>query len=215
MKLFFLFFLAMQISVLPALAGNSAAHPKIIALGDSLTAGYGLPPGEGFVAKLQKTISDLGISVEIVDAGVAGDTASQGLARLDWAVPNDAKAVLLELGANDALRGLDPSETEKALEAILTRLREREIPVLLMGMKAPPNLGSDYQQRFDGIFPRLAEKFEVSFYPFFLEGVAGNPSLNQDDGMHPNANGVDEIISRLQPFFVKWLKSNNIVNIAE
>jgi acyl-CoA thioesterase-1 len=177
-----------------------AADPvKIVALGDSLTAGYGLPVADAFPAKLQAALKAKGITVTIANAGVSGDTASGGLERLDWSVPVDASAVIVELGANDALRGIDPKLTEKALDAILTKLEARHLPVLLAGMKAPPNMGADYTKAFDAIYPALAAKHAVIFYPFFLDGVAAGRALNQGDGMHPNAAGVDVIVARMLP----------------
>jgi acyl-CoA thioesterase-1 len=181
----------------PAVA--SAKAVKIVALGDSLTAGLGLPAQEAFPAKLQAALKAKGIDATVVNAGVSGDTASGGLDRLDWSVPDDADAVIVELGANDALRGLDPALTQKALTTILDKLAARHIPVLLAGMKAPRNLGSDHTGKFDAIFPALAANHPVVFYPFFLEGVAGDPHLNQGDGMHPTAAGVDVIVKSILP----------------
>jgi len=177
-----------------------AADPvKIVALGDSLTAGYGLPVADAFPAKLRAALTAKGIAATIANAGVSGDTASGGLERIDWSVPVDASAVIVELGANDALRGIDPKLTEKALDAILTKLEARHLPVLLAGMKAPPNMGADYTKAFDAIYPALAAKHAVIFYPFFLDGVAAGRALNQGDGMHPNAAGVDVIVARMLP----------------
>jgi acyl-CoA thioesterase-1 len=173
---------------------NAAKPVKIVALGDSLTAGLGLPVQEAFPAKLQAALKAKGIEATVVNAGVSGDTTSGGLDRLGWSVPDDTDAVVVELGANDALRGLDPDITRKALNAILDKLAARHIPVLLAGMKAPRNLGSDYTGKFDAIYPALAANHPVVFYPFFLEGVAGDSHLNQGDGMHPTAAGVDVIV---------------------
>lgn len=172
---------------------------RIVALGDSLTAGLGLPVDQAFPAKLAAALKAKGIAVTIANAGVSGDTATGGLARLDWSVPVGTEAVILELGANDALRGIDPNLTKTALEAILKKLQERRIPVLLAGMKAPFNLGSEYVVAFDVIYPALASTHGVVFYPFFLEGVATDPKLNQGDGLHPNAAGVDVIVARILP----------------
>jgi len=172
---------------------------KIVALGDSLTAGYGLPVADAFPTKLQAALKAKGVDATVANAGVSGDTASGGLERVDWSVPDGTDAVILELGANDALRGLDPNLTEKALDAILTKLDQRHIPVLLAGMMAPPNMGADYAKRFDAIYPRLAAKHPVIVYPFFLDGVAGDSKLNQGDGMHPLAAGVDIIVARIMP----------------
>ena len=177
-----------------------AAEPlKIVALGDSLTAGYGLPGNAAFPAQLQRAIRAKGHDVMIVNAGVSGDTTTGGLGRLAWSVPEDTDGVILELGANDALRGVDPQVTKATLEKILDRLMERKIPVLLAGMQAPRNMGPEYVKAFDAIFPALASKHKVVFYPFFLDGVAADPKLNQGDGMHPNAQGVDVIVRRMLP----------------
>lgn len=172
---------------------------KIVVLGDSLTAGYGLPAEAAFPAKLANALKAKGHAVTIVNAGVSGDTASGGRDRLDWSLPDDANAVIVELGANDALRGLDPNLTKAALDTILRRLTERRIPVLLAGMKAPRNMGADYARQFDAIYPALAAAYPVIFYPFFLEGVAASPELNQGDGIHPNAAGVDAIVAGILP----------------
>lgn len=177
-----------------------AADPvKIVALGNSLTAGFGLPREAAFPARLEAALRAKGFAVEIANAGVSGDTPSGGLARLDWSVPEGTDAVILELGANDALRGLDPKVTRAALDAILRRLGERRIAVLLAGMRAPPNMGSDYARAFDAIFPDLAAAHDVVFYPFFLDGVAAERVLNQGDGMHPTAAGIDAIVERILP----------------
>jgi acyl-CoA thioesterase-1 len=181
-------------------ARQAAAEPvRIVALGDSLIAGYGLPENATFPARLAQALNAKGIAVSIANAGVSGDTASGGLARLDWSVPPDTQAVIIELGANDMLRGVDPSVTKAALAAIIDKLRSRHIPVLLAGMKALRNLGPDYARSFDTIYPALASTHRVVFYPFFLAGVAGEPGLNQPDGIHPNAVGVDAIVARILP----------------
>jgi len=172
---------------------------KIVALGDSLTAGLGLPTDAAFPAKLARALQAKGTAVGIANAGVSGDTASGGLARLDWSVPQGTDAVIVELGANDMLRGIDPKVTKTALEQILGKLARRHIPVLLTGMKAMRNLGSDYARTFDAIYPALASTHPVVFYPFFLDGVASDPKLNQVDGLHPNAAGVDVIVARMLP----------------
>jgi acyl-CoA thioesterase I len=172
---------------------------KIVALGDSLTAGLGLPAESAFPAKLQKALNAKGIAVTIANAGVSGDTAAGGLARLDWSVPDGTDAVILELGANDALRGLDPKSAKAALDGIVTKLTQRHIEVLLAGMYAPRNLGADYVRDFDGLFPALASAHGTVFYPFFLEGVAGDSKLNQPDGLHPTAAGVDIIVAHILP----------------
>lgn len=197
-----------------ALAGTSGAMAqtttsqttppplKIVALGDSLTAGYGLPPADSFPVRLEKALAANGRTprpVTVVNAGVSGDTATDGLARLDWAVGDDVDGVIVELGANDALRGTDPAVTRTALDEILTRLKARGLPVLLAGMLAPPNMGPEFKQAFDRIFPDLAEKHDVLFYPFFLDGVAAERGLNQRDGMHPEAKGIAVIVERILP----------------
>jgi acyl-CoA thioesterase-1 len=172
----------------------------IVALGDSLTAGYLLGPGEGFVPQLQKALQAKGYKdVIISDAGVSGDTSSGGLGRLDWGVGPHTKAVILELGANDALRGIDPKLTRANLEDIITRLQARKIPVLLAGMLAPPNMGADYGEAFNKIYPELAEKYGLVFYPFFLDGVAANDKLTLQDGMHPNPQGVAVMVAGILP----------------
>jgi len=183
-----------------AVAGVAAAAPiKIVAFGDSLTAGLGLPASEGFVARLQAALAAKGYAVEIANAGVSGDTSSGGLARLDWSVPEGTQAVIVELGANDMLRGVRPQITRDALTAILQRLRDRHIAILLCGMRAAPNLGADYVQSFNAIYPELAAKYGTLLYPFFLDGVVGNRSLLQPDGMHPAAAGVDAIVAHILP----------------
>jgi acyl-CoA thioesterase-1 len=164
-----------------------------------LTAGYGLPEQAAFPTRLGEALKAKGIAVSITNAGVSGDTASGGRDRLEWSVPDGTEAVIVELGANDALRGLDPAITKAALEDILTKLKERRIAVLFAGMKAPRNMGPDYAAKFDAIYPALAETYPVVFYPFFLDGVATDAKLNQGDGMHPNAAGVDVIVKRILP----------------
>lgn len=176
-----------------------ATPVTILALGDSLTAGLGLEASETFPARLEAALSAKGLDVRIVNAGVSGDTAAAGLARLDWSLTDDVDGLIVELGANDALRGLDPAQTEAALAAILAKAAARKLPVLIAGMQAPRNLGPDYVTAFDAIYPRLAERHGAILYPFFLEGVAAEPSLNQDDGMHPNGKGVDIIVERIMP----------------
>jgi acyl-CoA thioesterase-1 len=171
----------------------------IVALGDSLTAGYGLPDRDGFVPRLSAALAARGVSAEIVNAGVSGDTASDGLARLDWSVPDGTDAVIVELGANDMLRGLKPAVTRAALDGILQRLNARHIPVMLAGMRAAPNLGADYGAEFERIYPDLAARYGALLYPFFLDGVAGDLSLLQSDGLHPNPKGVEVIVERILP----------------
>jgi acyl-CoA thioesterase I len=182
-----------------------ASSTTILALGDSLTAGYGLPPGEAMPDKLQDALKAEGFDITIINAGVSGDIAAQGAARLDWALTDDVKAVIVELGANDALRGLPPPQAEAALREILQKLKTKNLPVLLVGMKAPPNLGEDYGKAFDGIYVKLATEFGVALYPFYLEGVAAQPDLNQADGIHPNEKGVAVIVPRLVPYVKKLI----------
>jgi acyl-CoA thioesterase-1 len=185
----------------PAQAPAAAATKpiKMVVLGDSLSAGLGLSASAAFPERLQKALKAKGIDVDMINAGVSGDTSSGGRDRLDWSVPEGTEAVILELGANDALRGIDPSVTRAALTDILTRLKARGIAVLLCGMVAPPNYGSDYSARFNAIYPELAKSFGVPLYPFFLEGVAADARLNQADGLHPTAEGVDVIVKNILP----------------
>ncbi len=178
---------------------HSAETPKIVVLGDSLSAGYQLPPENAFPTRLQAALDARGIKAEIIGAGVSGDTTSGGLSRLDWSVAEGTDAVIVELGANDALRGLPVDKTKANLEAILARLKERNIMPLLTGMMSPPNMGQDYGAKFNAIFPALAEKHDTLFYPFFLDGVAAQPQLNLADGIHPNAKGIDVIVERILP----------------
>lgn len=182
---------------LPAAAAERALH--IVALGDSLTAGYGLRASEAFPAVLQRALADKGIAAEVANAGVSGDTASAGLARLDWSVPDGTDAVILELGANDMLRGLDPAVPRQALDTVLRRLKARNIPVLLCGMLAPPNFGAEYGRAFNAIYPDLAAQYGAILYPFFLDGVAADRTLNQADGLHPTAAGVVVIVKAILP----------------
>jgi acyl-CoA thioesterase-1 len=172
---------------------------KIVVLGDSLSAGYGLPVQAAFPARLARALEAKGIAASVANAGVSGDTASGGLGRLDWSVPDGTEAVIVELGANDALRGIDPALTKTALDSILRKLKDRHIAVLLAGMRAPRNMGPDYVRSFDAIYPELASTHAIVFYPFFLDGVATDPKLNQGDGLHPNAAGVEAIVMRILP----------------
>ena len=186
-----------------ASAQTSATGPtkpiKMVVLGDSLSAGLGLSAASAFPAQLQKSLKINGIDVDMINAGVSGDTSSGGRDRLDWSVPPGTDAVILELGANDALRGTDPKVTRAALTDILTQLKARGVAVLLCGMVAPPNYGRDYASRFNAIYPDLAKSFGVPLYPFFLEGVAADARLNQADGLHPTAEGVDVIVKNILP----------------
>ena len=188
----------------------AAAEPyRIVGFGDSLMAGYGLGPGEGFPEKLQAALRKKGHDVVIANAGVSGDTSSGGLSRLDWSVPDGTQLVILELGANDMLRGIAPEVTEQNLDEMLGRLKERGMAVLLVGMVAAPNLGPDYADAFNGIFPRLAEKYSVQLYPFFLDGVAAVRQFLLEDGMHPNAAGIDRMVERLLPTVEKLLAAKS------
>ncbi|MGO4716470.1 arylesterase [Bradyrhizobium sp. 2TAF24] len=192
--------MAMAGPALPQAAAPGAAKPlRLVVLGDSLTAGYGLPASAAFPVRLQKALKDKGIEVEAINAGVSGDTSSGGRDRLDWSIPDGTQAVMVELGANDALRGIDPAVTRAALDEIITRLKARGIAVMLCGMYAPRNYGPDYVAKFDPIYPELAKAHDVPLYPFFLDGVAGNAKLTQPDGLHPTAEGVDVIVERILP----------------
>ena len=171
----------------------------LLALGDSLTSGLGLETSEAFPAKLEAALQSRHPGLKIINGGVSGDTAADGLARLDWALTDDVGALIVGLGANDALRGLDVAQTETALNAIMVKAQEKNLPVLILGMKSPPNMGPDYVARFDGLYPRLAAKYQALLYPFYLEGIAANPGLNQADGIHPNGQGVDVIVSKVMP----------------
>ena len=177
-----------------------AATVKILALGTSLTQGLGVPPGLDLTAVLEARLKASGFDVKLINAGVSGDTSAGGLARLGWSLADHPQAAIIELGSNDALRGQSPSETEKNLAAILVRLKSAHISVLLTGMKAPRNLGPEYAEQFDAIYPRLAREYGVLFYPFILDGVAANPKLNQADGIHPNPAGVKIIVDRMLPY---------------
>lgn len=199
----------------PALAGAllglgllaaEARQVKVVALGDSLSAGYQLGPSDAFPVVLEAALKAKGLDVAVENAGVSGDTASGGRERLDWSVPDDTDLVIVELGANDALRGIEPALTEQALDEIIAQLKERKIGVLLAGMLAPRNNGPEFVAAFDAIYPRLAEKHGVPLYPFFLDGVQGRPDLNLEDGMHPNPKGVRAIVARILPAVEKLVR---------
>jgi acyl-CoA thioesterase-1 len=180
--------------------GADAGPPiRIVAFGDSLTAGYGLKQGQGFPEQLARLLKSKGYNVVVTNAGVSGDTTAGGLERLEWAIGDETDAVILELGANDALRGLPVDQARLNLETMITRLKARGIPVLLAGMRAPRNLGDAYANAFDRMYPELAEKYDLILYPFFLTGVALDPKLNLGDGMHPTAKGVGIIAQRILP----------------
>lgn len=192
-------YFAAFLGLLALIAPANAESVAVVGFGDSLMAGYGLGPGESFPEKLETALRAKGHDVVIANAGVSGDTSSGGLSRLDWSVPDGTRLVILELGANDMLRGIPPDVTESNLDAMLSRLKERNIPVLLAGMLAAPNLGPDYGAAFNALYPRLAEKYGVPLYPFFLEGVAADPKLLLEDGMHPNAVGIDRMVQGILP----------------
>lgn len=198
------------VAAMPASAQAPAAGSEpieIVALGDSLTQGYGVDPGKAFPEQLQAALREDGMNVVVENAGVSGDTTSGGLSRLDWSVPASADLVIVELGANDALRGVSPEITRSNLDEILRRLTERGQKVVFAGMLAPPNMGADYGRTFNAIYPELAKKYPVTFYPFFLEGVAAESDLNQADGMHPTAEGVEKIVASMKPVIEKALSS--------
>ncbi len=199
-----------RLAVLAPLLGPAAAAAdapprtvRILAFGDSLTAGYGLPHGDGFVAQLQAALDRAGAHATVLDAGVSGDTSADGLARLDWALGDRPDAAIVELGANDGLRGLDPGQLQRNLGAILDRLQALHIPVLLSGMYAPPNLGAGYEQAFRGVYDRLSQRPGLLYDPFFLANVAGDRALNQADGIHPQPAGVAIIVRRLTPLVLR------------
>jgi acyl-CoA thioesterase-1 len=186
-------------TIAPPARAEATKPVKLVVLGDSLSAGLGLPAQEAFPQKLKKALQAKGIEVDMVNAGVSGDTSSGGRDRLDWSVPEGTDGVIVELGANDALRGIDPELTRAALTDIVQRLEARKIAVMLCGMLAPPNYGADYAARFNSIYPDLAKKFDVPLYTFFLDGVAADAKLNQADGIHPTAAGVDIIVGNIMP----------------
>lgn len=191
---------------LVASASLAFADPvRIVGLGDSLMAGYQLDAGQSFPEKLEAALKARGHDVVIVNAGVSGDTSAGGLSRLDWSVPDDTDMVILELGANDMLRGIAPEVTDKNLTAMIERLNQRNIDVVLAGMVAAPNLGADYAAQFNPIFPKLAARYDVPLYPFFLEGVAAERALLLEDGMHPNAAGVDRMVENFLPLIEEVL----------
>jgi acyl-CoA thioesterase-1 len=195
--LHFIVMSALALAALPAAAEGRAI--QLVGFGDSLMAGYQLAPSESYTAQLEAALKAKGQNVVVTNAGVSGDTTAAGLSRIDWSVPDGTDGVILELGANDALRGISPDQSEKNLDAILARLKERKIPVFLIGILAPPNMGGDYAERFNPIYKRLADKYAVPLYPFFLDGVATISSLQLSDGMHPNAKGVAVMVEKTVP----------------
>ncbi len=212
LKALALHFVVITTLSLPALsAGAQGSAPartvQLVGFGDSLMAGYQLPPNESYTAQLETALKEKGMEVTITNAGVSGDTTSGGLSRIDWSVPDGTQGVIVELGANDALRGISPEQSEKNLDAMLARLKERNIPVVLAGMLAPPNMGSEYAERFNPIYKKLSQKYDVPLYPFFLDGVAAQQSLQLSDGMHPNADGVKVMVERSLPVMQDFVRS--------
>ncbi|TAU01870.1 arylesterase [Rhizobium ruizarguesonis] len=187
--------------------GANARTINLVGFGDSLMAGYQLPPGDGFPEKLQAALKAKGLDVTIANAGVSGDTTTGGLARIDWSVPDGTDGVILELGANDALRGIPPEESAKNLDQMIIRLKERGIAVLLAGIIAPPNMGADYAARFNPIYQKLSEKYGLPLYAFFLDGVALEAGLKLDDGMHPNTKGVDVMVEKMEPAVTNFVET--------
>ncbi len=199
-------FTVIAVSLILATAAN-ARTINLVGFGDSLMAGYQLPPGDGFPEKLQAALKAKGLDVTIANAGVSGDTTTAGLARIDWSVPDGTDGVILELGANDALRGIPPEESAKNLDQMIIRLKERGIAVLLAGIIAPPNMGADYVARFNPIYQKLSEKHGLPLYAFFLDGVALEAGLKLDDGMHPNARGVDVMVEKMEPAVTNFVET--------
>ncbi len=191
--------------VLSPPAGADDSTLRVLAFGDSLTAGYGLSEADGFTTQLAQALAKMGRPVQVINGGVSGDTTAGGLARLDWALTDRPQVMLLELGANDMLRGLPPRQARANLDQIITKTQAAGITILLIGMRAPANLGADYQHDFDSIYPDLAKAHDLSLYPFFLNGVVGDPALNQADGIHPNAKGVAIVVDRILPSVIKVL----------
>ncbi|MBY2916318.1 arylesterase [Rhizobium leguminosarum] len=199
-------FTVIAVSLILATAAN-ARTINLVGFGDSLMAGYQLPPGDGFPEKLQAALKAKGLDVAIANAGVSGDTTTGGLARIDWSVPDGTDGVILELGANDALRGIPPEESAKNLDQMIIRLKERGIAVLLAGIIAPPNMGADYAARFNPIYQKLSEKHGLPLYAFFLDGVALEAGLKLDDGMHPNTKGVDVMVEKMEPAVTNFVET--------
>lgn len=202
-----LFVIAALYALCTALPSQANAEPiRIVAFGDSLTAGFGLGPTQAFPARLEAALKSKGRDVRIANAGVSGDTTTGGLARLDWSIPDGTQAVILELGANDMLRGIAPAITRKTLEEMIQRLRAKKIEILLCGMRAPPNMGGEYTAAYDVIYPELAKKYDLILYPFFLDGVVAEAKLNLKDGLHPSAAGIDVIVKNILPSVEKLIE---------
>ncbi|MBX5163628.1 MULTISPECIES: arylesterase [unclassified Rhizobium] len=199
-------FTVIAVSLVFAVAAD-ARTINLVGFGDSLMAGYQLPPGDGFPEKLQAALKAKGLDVAVANAGVSGDTTSGGLARIDWSIPDGTDGVILELGANDALRGIPPEESEKNLDQMIARLKDRGIAVLLAGIMAPPNMGADYAARFNPIYQRLSEKHGLPLYAFFLDGVALDPGLKLEDGMHPNTRGVEIMVGKMEPAVTNFVEA--------
>jgi len=213
LKLYLFLFVIAICSIQSLYANNTAEYGlRLLVLGDSLSAGYGLKPEDSFPSQLEEALDAAGYDVHVINAGVSGDTSAGGLSRLEWALADMPHVALVELGANDALRGLPPTETHDNLESIIVKLKTAGVRVILAGMQAPRNLGNDYTVEFDAIYPRLAGKYDVALYPFFLDGVALNPALNQPDGIHPNPAGVKLIVNKILPLLkseLEQLKPDN------
>ena len=209
-----LFLLVMAICNVQSLYANNTAESvlRLLVLGDSLSAGYGLKPEDSFPSRLEEALDVAGYRVHVINAGVSGDTTAGGLSRLEWALVDKPHIVLVELGGNDALRGLPPAETYANLESIIVKLKKNGVRVVLAGMQAPRNLGKDYTLEFDAIYPRLAGQYDVPLYPFFLDGVALDPALNQPDGIHPNSAGVQVIVKKILPLLESELQQFNPEN---
>lgn len=206
----FLLLLASACYLIIASTTARAAEPvRILAFGDSLSAGYQLPAGAGFTDQLQKRLDEDGLDVEIINAAVSGDTTANGLSRLDWSTPDDIDLVLLELGANDALQGLPVDKAKANLAAMIEKFQDKGAKVLLIGMRSPPNMGQEYVKAFDAVFPALAQEHDLPFYPFFLQGVAAEPDLNLQDGMHPNEEGIKVIVKNIAPTVIDVVKALN------
>ncbi|MHC1547413.1 arylesterase [Phyllobacterium sp. K27] len=204
----FLSLVALPVSTLANQNTVSGQPLSVVGFGDSLMSGFELPVQDSFPAQLERALKDEGINVTVANAGVAGETTTDAVSRLDWSVPEGTDLVILEFGANDALRGLSPEISEKNLSEIIEKLQQRKVQIILAGMLAPPNMGSDYEERFNAIFPRLAQKYDVPLYPFFMEGVAAQKPLQLEDGMHPNTEGVAKMVDGFLPIIKKTIAGN-------